>query len=202
MLALGCSIRADRDPRALPISTTTTSVPTVTPTVGGSEAAVFYVMDGQLIPVLVSMPDHRVSTALTALLDKPDKSVERAKLTTSIPVGTKISDATVSDDGTLTIDLSRDFENVVGPARQQALGQIVMTVSDFPEVDSVRFEIDGDPLQVATPSRGDVSSVTDCDYRTLLPTIDDIRTADLGPDTAELLEARVEDLYQRCPAKP
>lgn len=173
----------------------------MTPTVGGSEAAVFYVMDGQLVPVLVSMPDHRVSTALDTLFDKPDETVERAKLTTSIPVGATIDDVRVVD-GTLTIDLSRGFENVVGPARQQALGQIVLTASGFTEVERIRFEIDGDPVQVATPARGDVSSVTDCDYRAFLPTADDIRSADLSPDTAELLEATVEDLDRRCPAKP
>jgi len=201
LLVSGCSIRADSDPRALPISTTTTSTPTVTPTVGGSEAAVFYVLDGQLIPVSVSMPDHRVSSALTALFDKPDESIEQAKLTTSIPVGTTITDSRITD-GTLTLDLSREFENVVGPARQQAIGQIVLTASDFPAVERVRFEIDGDPLQVATPSRGDVSSVTDCDYRTLLPTADDIRTANLSPQTIEQLETTIDDLDQRCPTKP
>ena len=99
----------------------------------------------------------------------------------------------------MLVDLSKEFENVVGPSRQQAIAQMVLTATEFPEVRSLRFLVDGKPVQVTSPTRGDTTTVTDCDYRSLLPTADEVAKADLDAATTERLNLRRESLEQRCP---
>ncbi len=195
-----CSLSGDDRPRGLAVSTTTTQ-PAVTPTSGGSAAVLYFVRDGRLVPVARSLPDHQVNTVLSALLEMPEP-VERINgLGSSIPAGTELVGLQVDGD-TMSIDLSDDFENVVGPARQQAIGQMVLTATEFPEVRSVRFLVDGKPVQVTSPTRGDTGTVTACDYEGLLPTAEDVKEADLDAATADRLEARRASLDEHCPSRP
>ena len=45
-----------------------------------------------------------------------------------------------------------------------------MTATEFPDVDSLRFEVNGKVLQVTSPTRGDTTTVNACDFALLLPT--------------------------------
>ena len=197
VVATSCSIGADDEPRALAVSTTTTSTPAA-PTSGGASAELWYVSDGALVPASLSLPDHLLSTGVGAIFDAPDPAVEAHDLTTSIPVDTSLRSVDLVD-GTLTIDLSEEFDNVIGPSRQQAIAQIVLTATDFSNVNRVRFQVDGTPIQVATPTRGDAATVTACDYASLLA--DPVELAqDVTDDTMIVgLQERVAELEKSCP---
>src|SRR5690606_35822171 len=110
----GCSISTDDTPRGLAVSTTTTSAP-ASPTSGGASAQLWYVLDGSLVPVSASLPDHLLSTVMGSLFDAPDTESVGRDLTTSVPVDTKVEHLDLAD-GTLTVDLSGEFDNLVGPS--------------------------------------------------------------------------------------
>lgn len=197
-LAVGaCAVRGDAQPRALSISTTTTEVSDV-PTSGGAAALVYYVRNSKLLPVRRSLPDRRVETVLSALLETPEP-VERIKgLGSSIPTGTELLGLQTSG-GTVSVDLSKSFENVVGPSRQQAIAQLVLTTTELPDIRAVKFLVNGKPVQVTSPTRGDTTNVTDCDYESLLPTREEVQDASLDAATTARLDLRRETLAQRCP---
>ncbi len=67
-------------------------------------------------------------------------------LTTAIPDGTKLLGVTIAN-GVATVDLSKEFASGGGSASMRTrLAQVVYTLTQFPTVDSVVFEIDGEPV--------------------------------------------------------
>ena len=196
----GCSIGTDSSPRGLAVSTTTT-VADSAPTSGGAAAVLYYVGDGKLVPVSQSLPDRRLGTVLSALLETPEPIGGLGGLGSSIPTGTELLGLQIDGD-TVAVNLSKEFENVVGPSRQQAIAQLVMTATEFPEIDSLRFLVDGKPIQVTSPTQGDTTTVGACDYESLLPTADEARLAALDAAAVERLNLRRNNLSQRCPTPP
>lgn len=192
----GCSISTDDSPRALAVSSTTTSAPAA-PTSGGASAQLWYVLDGSLVPVSISLPDHLLSTVMGSLFDAPDTGSLQLDLTTSVPVDTRVENLDLAD-GTLTVDLSKEFDNLVGPSRQQAIAQIVLTATEFPSVERVRFRVDGTAVPVPTPSRGDAPTVSECDYASLLADPVELAQAGLDLDTIQRAQARVTDVERHC----
>ena len=64
---------------------------------------------------------------------------------TAIPDGTTLLGLTIKD-GIATVDLSKEFESGGGgDTCASRLGQVVYTLTQFPTVDGVRFELDGVP---------------------------------------------------------
>lgn len=192
----GCAIGTDSEPRALVVSTTTTTAPAA-PTSGGASAELWYLRDGSLVPTAVSLPDHTLSTTIGALFDTPDGSVKSHELTSSVPIDTELTNLDLNA-GTLTVSLSKEFDNVVGPSRQQAIAQIVLTATEFPDVSKVRFKVDGRQVQVATPTRGDAATVTACDYATLIGDPNELARSGLTNATMQHLEQRATD-FETCP---
>jgi hypothetical protein len=156
------------------------------------------VRDGKLVPVSRSLPDRTPNTVITALLGTPEPLEQVAGLGSSIPAGTELLGLQIDGD-TVEVNLSKDFENVVGTGRQQAIAQMVMTLTEFTEVSAVRFMVDGKPVQVTSPTRGDTTSVGDCDYESLLTTEDEARQADLDVATTQRLAQRRTKLANTCP---
>ncbi len=192
-LVVGCGIGDDSAPRALPISTTTST--TEAPETGGQAVAIaYFVQDEKLVPLIRQVSTMDPASTMQALLAPPTQE-EGSGLSSAIPAGTELIDLTLVD-GTLTVDMSVDFEGVVGPIRTLALGQIVMSETTLPNVDRVAFTIDGEPLQVNSP-RGDVSTVNACDYETLLadPEAD---TTVLQPEELNILALVRENLADTC----
>jgi hypothetical protein len=196
-VAAACSIDTDSTPRGLVVSTTTTEADS-SPTSGGATGVLYYVRDGKLVPVTRSLPDRSVNSVLGALLETPEPLEQVAGLGSSIPTGTELLGLQVDGD-TVEVNLSKDFENVVGTGRQQAIAQMVMTLTEFPDVSAVRFLVDGKPVQVTSPTRGDTTSVGDCDYESLLTTEDEARQADLDVATTQRLDQRRTALVDTCP---
>jgi germination protein M len=86
-------------------------------------------------------------TAIESLLEGP-LPAEDSGLTTAIPAGTELLGVAV-DDGLATVDLSSSFDDGGGSAAMLArLAQVVFTLTQFPTVDAVTFQIDGEPVDV------------------------------------------------------
>jgi len=105
-----------------------------------------------LVPVLREIPRTPAvgAAAMTALLAGPNDAElgARPAMYTTIPEGTRFLGLRISG-GVATVNLSREFEG--GGDSASILGrlaQVVYTLTQFPTVQSVRFELDGAPVTV------------------------------------------------------
>ena len=170
-VAAGCGIQPDDAPRPLTVSTTTT-VPRPTTTSGTTATALYVTRNGTVVPVTRELPDQQPRTVLDALVRLADR--------------------------TLAVDLSGRFNRVVGPSRQLAVAQLVMTATGLPGIQKVRFSIDGQPVTVPTPAKGDAAEVTACDVRSLLADPDAPDSAGLSARSAARLTERSDALESSC----
>jgi spore germination protein GerM/N-acetylneuraminic acid mutarotase len=94
-------------------------------------------------------PTRRVATAaLEALLDGPTEAERAAGVSTQIPPGTRLLGVSVGN-GVATVDLTSEYQSGGGSLSMQVrLGQVVYTLTQFPTVQRVRFELDGAPVNV------------------------------------------------------
>lgn len=191
----GCGVGIDDEPRALPITTTTT---TTTPQVVGPETAVLWEVQAErLVPITRRLPDLGPQARVESLLSPPEAGEGRG-MSSSIPASTELLG--IREEGDLvTVDLSEEFDSVVGTAKSQAIGQIVMSLTWLSDVQQVSFTIDGEPLSVASlATNKDVDVVGACDFQTLLadPEADDIQ---LTETQLNLLDTRGAELSEACP---
>jgi germination protein M len=106
--------------------------------------------DSGLAPVLREIPHTPAvgSAAMSELLKGPndDEMGARPAMYTAIPDGTRFLGLTIKD-GVATVDLSREFESGGGSASVIGrLAQVVYTLTQFPTVKGVKFELDGEPV--------------------------------------------------------
>ncbi len=192
----GCGIGTDDAPRALPASTTTsTTVPTGNSSL--DRGVFWFVQAEKLVPVLRPVSEFSPEVFMDTLL-VPPQTTEGEGLSNAIPAGTELLE-TRTVNGITEVDLSADFEDVVGPGSTRAIGQIVVTLTALPEVQGVRFAVEGEPIEVTSldPDRGTVSVVNACDYAELLaePLGE---TTQVSPNQEEILETRRNDLREAC----
>jgi spore germination protein GerM len=129
-----------------------------------------------LVPVLREVPATQAvgAAAMTALLAGPNSAElgARPAMYTAIPAGTRFLGLRI-EGGIATVNLSREFESGGGSASVVGrLAQVVYTLTQFPTVQGVRFELDGEPVEVFS-GEGVVLSdpVGRADYYDQLPTI-------------------------------
>jgi Sporulation and spore germination/Kelch motif len=139
-------------PRQTP-STQATQVTETLPT--GRALEVYFVQNGRLVEALRGhTATRRVATAaLRALLAGPN-SAERAQgIGTEIPPTTRLLPDVSIANGVAKVDLTSDYESGAGSrSLQLRLAQVVYTLTQFPTVKRVRFEIDGSPVNVFSSS--------------------------------------------------
>lgn len=104
-----------------------------------------------LVPVLREIPKTPAvgSAAMAELLKGPndDEMGARPAMYTAIPEGTRFLGLSIND-GVATVDLSREFESGGGSASVIGrLAQVVYTLTQFPTVKGVKFELDGEPVR-------------------------------------------------------
>lgn len=88
------------------------------------------------------------ANAIRALIEGPAVEDSDAGLTSAVPEDTRLLGLAV-DGGLATIDLSREFEAGAGSATMFGrLGQVVYTLTQFPTITQVQFELDGTPVTV------------------------------------------------------
>lgn len=129
-----------------------------------------------LVPVLREIPKTQAvgAAAMNALLAGPNDAElgARPAMYTVIPEGTRFLGLRI-EGGIATVNLSREFESGGGSAAVVGrLAQVVYTLTQFPTVQGVRFELDGEPVEVFG-GEGVVLSepVGRDDYYDQLPTI-------------------------------
>lgn len=157
------------------------SSPAGSPALGTTIVRAYFFLDGPvgsagLVPVLRVIPSTKqvASAAMTALFDGPNARERGASpaISTVVPNGTKLLDLTIKD-GVATVDLSGEFESGGGSASVLGrLAQVVYTLTQFPTVKSVAFQVDGRPVK-AFAGEGVVldKPVTRADYVNQLPSI-------------------------------
>jgi len=104
-----------------------------------------------LVPLLREVPQTRAvaTAAMNALLAGPtaQESAQRV-ITSAVPAGSRLLGLTV-ENGIATVNLSSEFESGGGSMSVFVrLGQVVFTLTQFPTVDAVLFEIEGQPVTV------------------------------------------------------
>jgi hypothetical protein len=112
------------------------------------------------------------SAAMEALLEGPDPRERAAGVGSQVPPGTQFLGLTV-EDGIATVDLTSEFESGGGSASlNMRIAQVVYTLTQFPTVKGVLFQLDGQSVDVLGGEGIVVDQpVTRKDFRDLLPAI-------------------------------
>jgi len=165
--------------------TTTTTLPAVTTTTPTEEGRVVYFLldeleDDSVGPFLVPVyragqgSDNQGQEAMELLLNGPtqDELDGVPSISTAIPDGTTAIGGTV-ESGVMTANLSGEFDDGGGSLSMFArLAQVVYTLTAIPGIESVTFQLDGEPvtsfssegIEIDDPQQRD-------DYYDLLPPI-------------------------------
>jgi spore germination protein GerM len=192
----GCGIPLDGSPRTINASAQNPAQQGTT-RLGSNTAYFYYLRNEHLTVVGRDVTSLEPATVLTQLVAATPAGVTDTGKVSQIPPGTAVRSVGLVGD-LLHVDLSSDFDNVIGANRQQAIAQIVFTLTELPEVERLTFAVGGRAATVSSPARGDVSVVSDCDYATLLPTDDEIRQDQLDPDATKKITSRRKSIESRC----
>ena len=135
---------------------TATAKPTATPAGTTIVRAYFFLGsftdNAGLAPVLREIPKTQAvaTAAIKALLAGPNatETNTRPAFYTTVPDGTRLLGLSITG-GVATINLSKEFASGGGSASILGrLAQVVYTLTQFPTVDGVRFQLDGAPVTV------------------------------------------------------
>ena len=112
------------------------------------------------------------TTAMESLLEGPSDTEAAAGISSAIPADTTLLGVTVKD-GIATVDLSAEYESGGGSlSMMMRLAQVVYTLTQFPTVQKVSFELDGQPVEVFSGEGIILDEPVDRDdYEDLLPII-------------------------------
>jgi hypothetical protein len=152
--------------------------PSIAPT-GTLNVRAYFWLGGQpgsdgLVAVLrgVSGTKAVATAAVNALLSGPTAGETSRSITTAIPDGSQLLGITVANS-VATVNLSKEFESGGGSASVLTrLGQVVYTLTQFPAIKAVTFQIEG-VTSTTFSSEGVVldKPVGRADYVALLPDI-------------------------------
>jgi germination protein M len=150
------STRSPAPPASPAATARPTPRPTAAPT-GTSIVRAYFVMGSftgneGLVPVLREVPQTKAvaTAAMRALLKGPNdaETAGRPAMYTAIPDGTTLLGLSIKDR-VATVNLSQEFESGGGSASALArLAQVTYTLTQFPTVDEVLFQLDGEPVTV------------------------------------------------------
>jgi hypothetical protein len=112
------------------------------------------------------------SAAMEALLEGPNPRERAAGVGSQVPPGSQFLGLTVQD-GIATVDLTSEFESGGGSASlDMRIAQVVYTLTQFPTVKGVLFQLDGESVDVLGGEGIVVDQpVARRDFRDLLPAI-------------------------------
>ena len=143
-------------PTATPRTTPSASVPSPTTSTETMIVRAYFVLGGEpgsagLVPVLRVVPKTAAvaTAAMDQLLAGPTSAEAGDRtVTTAVPGGTDLLGLTIKD-GVATVDMSTEFDSGGGTASMQyRLAQVVYTLTQFPTVKSVLFQVEGKTVTV------------------------------------------------------
>jgi spore germination protein GerM len=153
IVLVGCGVNPEGSPRQideerLPAALQVEHASTTTVGTALVPLQVWFVRDNHLVPV-----SHQVEVPLTASKAVADlvlgpTDAEAASLRSAIPDPQVIVEATVTD-GTATVDLAEEFNQVPTADQVLAIGQLVLTLTGLDGIDQVRFRLG--QIDVAVP---------------------------------------------------
>lgn len=122
------------------------------PQPGASRSITLYVAseandDYVLVPTKARVREATAREALRQLIRFPK---ERGSHFGTLPPGTRLRGISISDDGTASVNFSREFvENFPGGSRWEAIVvySVVDTLTQFDSIKRVRFLVEGEPLE-------------------------------------------------------
>lgn len=153
-------------PTDVPTATATPAPPTATPTVAATATPapaatatpepepltlyVYFIRDEKIATAHREVPHTQqvAAAAMRELLRGTTEQEEEIGMVSAIPEGTELNGVTISN-GVATVDLTSEYESGGGSFSMAArLAQVVYTLTQFATVDSVVFELDGEPVEV------------------------------------------------------
>ncbi len=160
------------DTTAAPTTTaapgTTTSVPA-----GDAVAVRVYFVRGEAVATAgrAATAPALARGALTELLAGPDDFETGIGMTTAIPEGTELLGVDIAD-GAATVDLSGEFQSGGGSLSMQLrVAEVVFTVTQFPTVETVSIELDGEAVDAIGGEGVDATDLTRADVENVTPFI-------------------------------
>lgn len=129
-------------------STSTSSASTgSTSPAGTATVSVYYLRDEKMGPTGRPVDQSAAATgAIEALLDGPTAADRELGFVSNIPEGTKLLGLDVAG-GVATVDLSDSYDDGGGTLSMMSrLAEVVFTLTQFPAIDSVSFEMNGEPV--------------------------------------------------------
>ena len=136
-------------PSQTPQSPSGTAAPDGTTTVRAYFFLGSFVDNAGLVPVLREVPKTQAvgAAAMQALIKGPNDAELGASpaMYTTIPEGTIFLGLRI-EAGIATVNLSREFEEDGSVSARKRLAQVVYTLTQFPTISGVRFELDGEPV--------------------------------------------------------
>lgn len=152
----GCGVPAEDEPRDLAADSVqydllAPSSSTTSTTAAASDVRtvqIYLIRDEQLAPRARQMPVNVESAQIVAelLVGPREQELDRG-YGTAIPDGTELLGSRL-DDTTLVLNLSEELNAVQGERQTMAVAQLVFTVTELQRVDGVRFQIEGESVQV------------------------------------------------------
>lgn len=112
--------------------------------------SVFFIRDEKVATAHRALPrtEGVAAAAMQALLEGPTDAEAELGMSTAIPEGTAYNGIAI-EDTVATVDLSSEFESGGGSFSMAArLAQVVYTLTQFPTIETVRFALDGEPVEV------------------------------------------------------
>jgi len=198
--AASCGIPLDDTARASTVDIPTPVARKDPTPQGESQALLFVTREDLMVAVERDIADRRPSTILSGLLAELSPTEQAAGFVSQIPAGTKLLSVRRTDEG-FNVDLSAPFAEVVGTSRQRAVAQIMFSIADVDDASQFRFAVDGSPVLISTPKRGDTDIVSTCDFADLLSTDDEINTSGLTATVQRRLSAVRRLTFAKCPAQ-
>jgi capsular polysaccharide biosynthesis protein len=125
------------------------------------QVSVFFVRGNRLVaqPRQASSSPSLPVQAMRQLLKGPSPEEQADGVSTAIPQDTALLSVTVDSNRVATVNLSQEFSQVTDRKTQSLrLAQVVFTLTDLPQVDSVRFRVEGDN-QPEPDERGALNNV-------------------------------------------
>jgi hypothetical protein len=130
-------------------TTTTTATTSTTPLPSPDNLRVYFLREEKVGPVARPMSGDSVAAeALGHLLTGPTEAEQQLGFSTTIPEGTEALGVTITDK-VATVDLSEEFTSGGGSLSMMGrVAQVVFTLTQFPTIEAVSFEVNGEPLTV------------------------------------------------------
>lgn len=176
-VAGGCGIDTDSEPRSIARDNVPDGLLEAPPEPGSTlpaaeveEVTVFFLRDDEgesrLWPHTrtVPRPASEKSVLEALLLSPPDEDERAGGLTTAIPSTTSLeTDPERQDGGVLVVNVSNGFFQVQNDSLRLAYGQVVCTAAGIDGVQSVLFEVDGDPVPAFDGDGEEINAPVRCD---------------------------------------